>query len=318
MLSPKLRDLPDEEKRLAALALARPAILIEDGRLSGSPVNWAILLRRHDTEIRSAATSIGLIVKGDGTPVSTGFVVAPGLMMTADYVLAEAGYMLKRAHSGSLTAEGKRPTDGLRLCLGPSKSSCAPSLTMGDIVYVGEAEGSKIALANLVNHDIVLHPPLLLAEPLPEANTLIGQYAFVIGYPFRDVHRMPPQFIERLLGNEDGRKRLMPGRILAFGQGGPNGFGGHESGHPARPAVFTTDISTTGGTGGAPLVALTTGRVIGMSYAGRWKGERGKFAYAESIPKGAFVIGRRLRGEPDQQKEPTRGGASPKGKSPAE
>jgi Trypsin-like peptidase domain len=310
MLSPKLRGLPDEEKRLAALALARPAILIEDRGLSGEPENWATLLRRHDTEIRSAATSVGLIVRGDGTPVATGFVVAPGLTMTADYVLPEA-------RRGPLATEGKRPTDRLRLCLGPSKSSCSPSMTIGDIAYVGEAEGSRIALANLVAHDIVLHPPLPLAEPLPATNTLIGQYAFVIGYPFRDP-RVPARFTELLLGKEDGCKRLMPGRILAFGQGGRTGFVGLESGHPA-PAVFTTDISTSAGTGGAPLVDLTTGRAIGMSFAGQWKGECGKFAYAESIPKGALdVIGRRLHGEPDQPKGPTRGGASPKGESPAE
>src|SRR5262245_8483156 len=104
MLSPGLRDLPDEEKRLAALALARPAILIEDGRLRDVPENWASLLRRHDTAIRSAATSIGLILKDDGSPVGTGFIAAPGLMMTATYVLEAAG--------------GKRPTDGLRLCMG--------------------------------------------------------------------------------------------------------------------------------------------------------------------------------------------------------
>jgi hypothetical protein len=115
---------------------------------------------------------------------------------------------------------------------------------------------------------------------------------------------MPEAFTERLLGKDEGRKRVLPGRILAFGQDGP-GFDGLAGGQSA-PTVITSDMSTTGGTAGAPLIELSTGRVIGMSYAGRWQGERGKFAYAESIPKSAVdVIVRRLRGEPDMPTTPT-------------
>jgi hypothetical protein len=127
MLSPKLRNLPVEEKRLAALALARPAILIEHGGLSGPPENWAHLLRSHDTEIRSAATSVGLIVKADGTPVGTGFVVAPDLMMTTSFVLEAAGYVIERGQRGPLAAVPSRPKDGAaHLCLGESKSPAMP------------------------------------------------------------------------------------------------------------------------------------------------------------------------------------------------
>lgn len=298
MLSPKLHDLPEEEKRLAALALARPAILVEEGRLLEPPENWANLLRRHETEIHSATSSIGLILKSDGTPTGTGFIVAPNLMMTARHVLEAAGYTLNGA-------QGKRPADGLRLCLGPSGSPCGPFLEIGDVIYVDKVKGSQIALANLVDQDDVHPLPLPFVEPLPAANTLIGQYAFVIGYPFRDT-RMPTQFVERLLGEKEGRKRLMPGRILAVGQGGPDSSVEFESGRQAI-AVFTNDISTSSGTSGAPLMELATGRVLGMSYAGQWKGERGKFAYAESIPRDALdVIGRRLRGEPEPPVEPQR------------
>jgi hypothetical protein len=110
----------------------------------------------------------------------------------------------------------------------------------------------------------------------------------------------------------------MPGRILAFGQVGLTGSVGLESGQRA-PAVFTNDISTSGGTGGAPLMELTTGWVIGMNFAAQWKGERGKFAYAEPIPTGVLdVIGRRLRGEADKPREPTQGGVPPIGESPKE
>lgn len=48
-----------------------------------------------------------------------------------------------------------------------------------------------------------------------------------------------------------------------------------------------------------------------MTFAGLWKGDRGEFAYAESIPKAALeIVGRRLRGEPDEGPKPTPGEAS--------
>jgi hypothetical protein len=301
MLSPRLFKLPEEEKRLAALALARPAILVDGGGLSGAPENWASLLRRHDVEIRSSAGAVGLILTNDGNPVGTGFIVAPGLMMTAVYVLEAGGY--KHNDRGRLAADWKTPAAGLRLCMGPSQSSCEPSLKIGDVVFDGEGEGSKIMLAKLVGHDSILNPPLTFAEPLPAANTLVGRYIYVMGYPFRDA-RMPPQFTEHLLGREYGHKRLMPGRILAVSKEEPIGVVGELKAGRPTPTFFTDDASTSGGTGGAPLIDLATGRVLGMSYAGLWKGERGKFAYAESIPEGALdIIGRRVRGEPDTQEE---------------
>ena len=295
MLGSELRDLPEEVKRFAALALARPAILLKDGKLLNPPENWASLLRRYETAIRTASTSIGLIMNGD-MPVGTGFIVGPNLMMTASFSLRFAG------HPGmppGIGQQGAIKTSGkpLHLCLGPSQSSCDPSVNIGDVVYVGDGNGVPVALVKLINHDSVLYPPLQFADPLPAANTLIGQYAYVIGYSFRQSRQLPKQFVERLLGEVDGHKRLMPGRILAFGQGDiPINFG--QPGGPSAPTVFTSDISTIEGTGGGPLIELTTGRILGMSFAGFWKGERGKFAYAVPIPKGAFqVIKRSLRGE---------------------
>jgi hypothetical protein len=42
-----------------------------------------------------------------------------------------------------------------------------------------------------------------------------------------------------------------------------------------------------------------------MSYTGRWLGKRGKFVYAEPIPKNALdVIVRCLHGEPDMPMMP--------------
>ena len=304
ILSPKLRDLPEEEKRLAAQALARPAILLEPGKPLQAPENWAGLLARHEAAIRAAGASTGLILGSNG-PLGTGFIVGPGLVMTASFVLDEA-----RMPRGSAVAQHPR------LCLGPNVDSCEPAFTIGEIVY--QDKESMIVIATLEDHDPDLYPPLPLLASLPEANTLTGSYAFVIGYPFSDP-RMPGPFVRRLLGEVEGRRRVMPGRILALGLGGSFGFGtiAPLPLEAQRRPIFTTDISTSGGTAGGPLVNLTSGAVMGMSFAGIWKGERGKFAYAEPIPKAALdLIGRRSRREPEEPDRPPADDTPPEGAEP--
>lgn len=288
MLSPKLRDLPEEEKRFTALALARPAVLLESPL--PAPDNWSRILTRHEAAVRATAASTGLLVRADGMPVGTGFIVAPGLVMTATFVLDQ----IKPANGKKTTVERSSG----RLCLGVSAEKCEPALSIGADLFRDEA--AQIAIAELADHDPIDHPPLPLLAPLPEANTLTGRYAFVVGYPFRDA-RMPKAFVDRLLGKDEGRKRVIPGRILAFGpdRSGPSGVERNQS------QVFTTDMSTSGGTGGAPLVDISTGTVMAVSYAGMWRGERGKFSYARPIPSAALeLVNRRTRGETDAGAKP--------------
>jgi S1-C subfamily serine protease len=284
MLSSELQALPEEEKRMAALALARPAILLDNGKLKDPPENWAGVLKRYTAEIGASAGSTGLVINSDRT-VGTGFIVAPGVMMTARHVIDAA------LHSPN--AEASMPAKPSNLCLGSSAANCIASLELGDVLYPKEKEESRIALVELRGHDPDLQPPLSITDPPPAPNEVVGNYVYVIGYPFR-VGPMPEDFVKRLLGQVDGQSRLMPGRVLAFGS--VPGIESHGN------TVFTTDISTTSGTGGGPLIDLKTGKVIGVSYAGVWKGERGKFAYAAPIPRAALdIINQRNRGAPEAQ-----------------
>ena len=289
MLSPELSKLPEEERRMAALALARPAIPLKAGEPQGAGENWSGLLDRHLAEIAAAAAATGLVVLGDGKPTASAFIVAPGVVMTAGYVLDAAGQRPPGAEATS--AKPPRP----RLCLGPSAGDCGDWLEIGDVLYDGKPDGFNAVLAEIPKHDPALHPPIPLADALPEPNAMVGSYAYVIGYAFSDP-RMPPEFMRWLLGDQAGLKRLMPGRILAFGTSA-------RIGQPTQ-RVFTSDISTSSGTGGGPLLDMLTGKVIGMSYAGVWQGGRGKFAYSEPIPAAALeLIGKRLRGEVDEEPE---------------
>lgn len=275
MLSPTLRTLPEEERRIAALALARPAIRLEDGKPHDVPPNWTSLLVRRSADIAAISAATGMVVDADGKHVATGFIVAPGLMVTTRHVL-----------DPMIGKDGEEPPAGvLKLCMGFADDRCADSLAMEKIVYDGSSDGSNVALVELRAHDPALIVPVPIADTAIEPNTVIGRYAYVVGYPAIDF-RMPAEFNVRLLQNVGGVKRVMPGRILAFG----------------GRSIFTSDISTTAGTGGGPFVDLLTGKVIGMSYAGMWQQKRGKFAYSESIPAAALeTIRKRVGGEATQE-----------------
>ncbi|TPI62528.1 trypsin-like peptidase domain-containing protein [Mesorhizobium sp. B3-1-3] len=268
MLAPELSKLSDESKRLAALALARPAILLEDGKPKDAPINWSGLLARHGDDIKVAADATGWVSSSDDKMAGVGFLVGDNLMITADYVL--------NAARSSAVAQMPEITAPPKFCLGSSAPDCKNPLEIGETLYDGSSKGQKIVLVQLKSHNPVVVPPLALNDIPIEPNAIVGRYAYVIGYPFRD-SRLPPEFVSRLLGDKEGQKRAMPGRILAYGTG-------PEGDVSKRTPKFTTDISTSSGTGGGPLLDLLTGKVIGLSYAGIWEGERGKFAYAEPIP----------------------------------
>jgi hypothetical protein len=90
MLSSKLNDYSEDDKRLVAQALARPAILLEPEGTLRAPENWKVLLDRHKATIQMAAASTGLIVNVNNGTKGTGFIVGPNLVMTTSFVLDKA------------------------------------------------------------------------------------------------------------------------------------------------------------------------------------------------------------------------------------
>jgi hypothetical protein len=65
VLSPEMQKLPAVERRFAAQALARPAILVgADDKLIDVPQNWSRLLTSHEAEIARVSRATGLIVGG--------------------------------------------------------------------------------------------------------------------------------------------------------------------------------------------------------------------------------------------------------------
>lgn len=297
----KFSGMTERKKTIHALAEARPALVLDsDGRPKRIPDNWKSLLKRRLDTIQIAALATGSIhlnsdreLNNLDNLVGTGFVIAPGLMATATHVLDIAkeneSFVLRLQSGGNTITE---------LPIGKAILSTST---------IDANEGADISILKLTNHDPLIHPPLDLFDPKPTPNEFQSRYGYIIGFPAID-RRLPTDSQEVLIGDDEGLKRILPGRILSFG---PSEF------FPNDKTILTTDISTSGGTSGAPLIDLSTGRLIGVHIGGRFQNVAPpsyrelipivKFAYSNDIPDVAIKLVRKAqRGEdltPVQQDE---------------
>ncbi len=251
-------DMTEQQKREHILALARPAIIMRDSGPEDVPPNWKDRIERYSTNIEAAAKATGrLDVSNRGN--SSAFIVAPELALAP-------GYMLPSGTRAGPVPEGLR----IRICFDGASDSCDDSAEVSEIVFVGAGPRDRdFALFGLRNHIQTDHPPLALVSADTPSADFVGEYAFAVGFALHP-GRLPDQFAETLLGGKLGIRRVMPGRIMSF---------------RSTQRDFMSDISTTLGTAGGPLVNMQSGEVLGMSSSGEWRGERGKFAFSPAIPK---------------------------------
>jgi hypothetical protein len=260
------------KSRFQILAEARPAIEVSNGSISG-PVSetWNGALTPFTKNIRSAilATGFGrLQKKGQGYPWTfSGFAIAPGVIVTVRFGISlpkdtPLPFEPDDSYDAEFSFADQTPKPG---------EEVIGALRILQVLYISELEsGGHLAVLRIKGHDIVRNPPLAIERNTESLNTLTGRYAFVAGFPVHDP-RLPEEFVEALLGPKDGVKRIIPGRILAVER---------PSGQTIRR--ITSDISTTGGSSGGPLIDLQTGRVLGLHHSGQWKDDgSGKFSWAD-------------------------------------
>ena len=275
LTDPEIQKMPADERRLHALALARPAIRITDGQLVGTRDNWQSVLAPHADAIKRTAAAVGWLRAGESALSITGFRatafrIGPSLIMTVDFAL-NGGLRSRDAESRASSTD--TPIEGLHFCQSDNALAACPQeqrFAVTDIV-IDAREDSHIVVLRIDDRGSAVS--LKLRDTALAADTLVDQYAYIVGYPHHDA-RAPPVLLRALFGTTAGIKRLLPGRTLAL-QAEP---------FLARKfAQLTTDINTTGGTAGAPLVDLATGRVVGVHFGGRWDEQKGKFTFAEVI-----------------------------------
>ena len=101
--------------------------------------------------------------------------------------------------------------------------------------------------------------------------TLDNEKVVTIGFPGIDF-RNDQDFLRKMFGSHFGVKRVSPGRILEEGK-----------------QQYNHDCSTTGGSGGSPLILLETGQVVGVHYSGH----KNEFNFAKPISGLANIISKK-------------------------
>lgn len=273
LTDPEIQKMPVDERRLYAFALARPAIKIADGQLVDVRDNWRSVLDPHADFIKRTAAAVGSLRRGgEGAFRATAFRVSRDLIVTVNFALNGEARPANAESLDSSAAKAAR-IEGLSFCEGDNALAECPEekrFAVTDVVF-DAGEDSRVALLRIAYRGPV--ESLQLRDITPALDTLVDHYAYIIGFPMHDA-RLPPAVLQALFGTTYGIKRLLPGRTVAL-EADPSLVQG--------AATLTTDINTSGGTAGAPLVDLATGRVIGVHIGGHWDKERGKFTYAGVI-----------------------------------
>jgi hypothetical protein len=272
LTDPTIQKLHPDERRLVAFALARPAIRIEDGQLADVRDNWRSILEPHGDAIKRVAAAIGTLRRGDEHFRATAFRVRHDLVVTVDFALNDV-----KPPAGAETAYHTAGADariaGLVFCAGDDALAGCPANERLAVQEVVLESGPDSRIVVLRIGDTTPAEPLQLRDTARPADTLVDQYAYIVAYPV-DAPMLPPAFRHALLGGKPGIKRLLPGRTLTLE---------HDGADAQKTSTITTDINTSAGTAGAPLVDLLTGRVIGVHVGGRFDEKKGKFTFAEMI-----------------------------------
>jgi hypothetical protein len=236
---------------------SRPAILIMDGSLrldGGVQSSWTDVLTTHRAKLERAMRGVGRLETTDAVLpfVGTAFVIDRKFAVTANYV-AE---VLARGRQPENSASGdRRELAGAWLNL---KAECGTdvsdriAITRVHLVhpYWGFA---FLELGREVDPGSVLE-----LSPKQSETELRDRNVCVIGYPAED-SRNDPEAMKLVFNNIFGVKRLMPGKVNGLRPWGAE-----------KALALSHDATTTGGTGGAPLIDIESGCVLGVQVGGQY------------------------------------------------
>jgi len=221
----------------AAIKALRPSVLTQKGNLPDLPTyrnyppefvtNW----NAFRSTFRSYVYSVGRIDRVDSQSdgaMATGFVVGPGLLATNKHVLESLSAGTLKLERGQAVVrfgeEWKTVPDGGETVSVTGVCAIHPRL---DVVILA-----------IENRNIT---PLQIDSAVPK----VGAQVAAVGYPQDDPRS--PVFRDLIFQGKYKLKRVAPGEIT-----------GSDS-----EAVFH-DCSTLGGNSGSPLMAMDSGRVVGL------------------------------------------------------
>lgn len=237
----------------------RPALPVALGSYITTPPEWE-LLDEHRPVIDHAIACVGRIELEDHPYLQwagTGTLVGPYAFLTAGYVAAlfaegsganarlrkDVHAVFTAGESTGSTTEFRLPVTGVRFV--------HPYFDVA-LCELGRGETSDM------DEDSELGVPTGLPLAADEPAEMAGRRVCVIGFAAPDP-RNEPEDVERIFGMElASALYVMPGEVLSVGDDVTR-----------RPGILH-DCSTLGGSGGAPLLDLESGQVLGIHHAGRY------------------------------------------------
>ncbi|MGX1159802.1 endonuclease G [Arthrobacter sp. SLBN-100] len=243
---------------------------------------WESRLRDASGHLQAAARAVGRIeVEGHSLAwLGTGWLVQPDVVVTNRHVAAEFG-----RHDGT-SFVFKQGIAGTRMeasidFLEEIGSTRERTFRLNRILHIEDSAGPDLAFIRLTpTRGSSLARPIGLSSHEDE-NEMVA----VIGYPARDSRIPDQQLMDEIFGNVYNKKRLAPGQLIG-----------------SDPTSVRHDCSTLGGNSGSVVLSLSTGKAVGLHFAGRFL--QGNFAVpgtvvAERLDK--VLSGRRLPVRVDQQ-----------------
>ncbi|QEH35827.1 hypothetical protein OJF2_43840 [Aquisphaera giovannonii] len=239
----------------------RPVLAVEDDDIVGDVGDvWRARLDAAGVRdgLRRVLPAVGRI-EVDNHPqlpyVGTGWLIADDVVVTAGFVAREFaesgghGFVFRPGSPNPLNLMAAR-IDFRR----EGRSGNPRPFAVREVLDISGESQTQLAFLRLepLGPYGPLSPPLNLAGQPPE----VGRDVAVVGYPAID-SRMDQGVMRAVFGDVFEVKRVAVGRITGV-----------------EGSTLRHDCTTTGGTGGAPIVDLATGEVIGLHLGGQQFGNK--------------------------------------------
>jgi len=244
-----------QQSALEAIVMlsGRPALFVKRDTFALPDGDWELLAPFRPSISRSLQSvgRIGVSAKYGVPYAGTGFVVAPGLVMTNRHVVEN--YVAGAGASWTLD-----PGAGMVIDF-KQEFGVADQLSFAvtGVEWVDNRDDVDLALLRVESVTTAggarmpLPAPLRLQQDGGYANT--GNNVYVVGYPAADPRRNDNEQMHRVFYGVYEKKRIAPGRVASI-----------DTVH----GLLTHDCSTLGGNSGSCVVDLSTNSVIGLHFAG--------------------------------------------------
>jgi hypothetical protein len=243
----------DEQFALEAIVqiLGRPALLVRDDHFDPPPAGWEIL-EQYRASIERNLRSVGRI-EVEGHPrldwIGTGFLVAPGAVMTNRHVAEE---FCRKGRNGRWTFK-----PGMIPRIDYSEeyaTSQVREFALRGVIGLHEIYDLALLRVAQVNASGQPTPVPLRVSSLPP-DGCPGCFVYTAGYPALDT-RNNPDIMARIFHNIYNVKRLQPGEMVGIDD---------------VQNLFQHDCSTLGGNSGSGVFDVETGLVLGLHFGGRYQ-----------------------------------------------